>query len=181
MVTKSDLPAFEKYFVPTIAALKASGGSATIEELEEQVAEAMKLPEDVLAVPHGDGPQTQFQYELAWVRTYLKKAGAAENSERGVWRISPQGAAMSDVEIRAIPQKVRVAGQERRRKEAKEKIAQSGQPNFADTVGIEDAADLTWKEQLLEILLKMPPAGFERLCQRILRESGFIKVALRVF
>ena len=38
------------------------------------------------------------------------------------------------------------------------------------------AFELPWQDRLLECLLKMTPAAFERLCQRILRESGFIKV-----
>ena len=69
--------------MPLVAVLKARVGSATIEELEEGVAAEMKLSEDVRSVLHGDGPRTQFDYELAWVRTYLKRVGAAENSERG--------------------------------------------------------------------------------------------------
>ena len=84
MVTKSDLPAFSDYFWPTIEAMKANGGSTTIEEMEEDVATRMALSEELRAIPHGDGPRTQFQYMLAWVRTFLKKARAAENSERGV-------------------------------------------------------------------------------------------------
>jgi hypothetical protein len=43
-------------------------------------------------------------------------------------------------------------------------------------VEVGEAAELTWKEKLLDLLLALPAAGFERLCQRILRESGFIKV-----
>ena len=38
------------------------------------------------------------------------------------------------------------------------------------------AFELPWQDRLLECLLKMKPSAFERLCQRILRESGFIKV-----
>ena len=34
----------------------------------------------------------------------------------------------------------------------------------------------SWEEQLLEIVKNIPPAAFERLCQRLLRESGFIQV-----
>src|SRR5258708_40147364 len=108
MATKSDLPSFEEYFVPIVMTLKSRGGSATIEEIEEGVASAMNLSEDVRAVLHGEGPQTQFSYELAWVRTYLKKVGAAENSERGVWRLTPAGLSMSDAEIASIPRKVRI-------------------------------------------------------------------------
>lgn len=33
-----------------------------------------------------------------------------------------------------------------------------------------------WKDQLIAELLKLEPAAFERLCQRLLRESGFTRV-----
>jgi hypothetical protein len=46
----SDLPSFDQYFAPAVASLKKRGGSATIEELEEDVAELLKLSDDVLAV-----------------------------------------------------------------------------------------------------------------------------------
>jgi restriction system protein len=36
--------------------------------------------------------------------------------------------------------------------------------------------ELTWKDNLLSILLELPPGSFERLTQRLLRESGFIQV-----
>jgi restriction system protein len=34
----------------------------------------------------------------------------------------------------------------------------------------------TWQEELLNVLKSMPAAAFERLCQRVLRESGFTQV-----
>ena len=85
----------------------------TIEEMEEAVAGAIGLPDDLRAVPHGEGPGLQFDYELAWVRTYLKKVGALENSERGVWRLTPAGAAMSDADIASVPKRVSDLGQAR--------------------------------------------------------------------
>lgn len=33
-----------------------------------------------------------------------------------------------------------------------------------------------WRDVLLDALLAIPPSRFERLCQRLLRESGFTKV-----
>ncbi|MCE9501930.1 MAG: restriction endonuclease [Leptospira sp.] len=36
--------------------------------------------------------------------------------------------------------------------------------------------ELRWQDEVLHALRTMPPDGFERLCQRILRESGFIQV-----
>jgi restriction system protein len=169
MATEHDLPSFDSYFPPAVAALKARGGSATIEELEEGVAEVMALPDELLLVPHGDGPRTQFQYELAWVRTYGKKVGVFENSERGVWRLTPAGAAMTEQELRAVPK--RAAAEMRLRREEVESAELEGEQE-------KDAGDSSWKERLLEVLLQMNPDAFERLCQRILRESGFTKVEI---
>jgi restriction system protein len=38
------------------------------------------------------------------------------------------------------------------------------------------AFEIPWQDRLLECLLKMKPPAFERLCQKILKDSGFIKV-----
>ncbi len=35
-----------------------------------------------------------------------------------------------------------------------------------------------YRSQLINTLLKLPPSGFERLAQRILRESGFVQVVV---
>ena len=35
---------------------------------------------------------------------------------------------------------------------------------------------IEWQEELLDHILRMSPSGFERLVQRLLRESGFIQV-----
>jgi restriction system protein len=162
MPNKSDLPSFEKYFPPTVQAMKQRGGSATIEELEEDVAKIMTLPEAILSVPHKTGTRSQFQYELAWVRTYLKKAGLAENSDRGVWTLTDAGEKITDKELLLVPKKVRWL----RKPKGQETQA------LLDTEAIEP----DWQEQVLAALAEMKPDAFERLCQRILRESGFTRV-----
>jgi restriction system protein len=169
MATKHDLPAFIEYFAPTVAALKTRGGSATIEELEEDVAATLGLTDEILAVPHWDGSRSQFQYELAWMRTYLKKVGALENSERGVWRLTPIGAKMTEIDLRDTPRRVRA---ETRR----QRVPNAGE--IADVVVSEDGEDseIFWKERLFGAVMEMTPAAFERRCQRLLRESGFTKV-----
>lgn len=155
-----------------VCALKARGGSATIEELEQDVSEALQLADDILAVPHGDSARSQFQYELAWVRTYLKKVGAVENSERGVWSLTPIGAAMTEIELRDVPRRVRA--DTRRSRQADEAVDDLAEP-IAGEDSIEEA-EIFWKERLIDELLKISPDAFERLCQRLLRESGFTKV-----
>jgi restriction system protein len=167
-------PSFHTFFVPIVRALRASGGSATIEELEEAVATAAHLSEDERNQLHGDGPRTEFSYRLAWARTYLKKGGALENSERGVWRLTPAGYEMSDAQINAIKHQV----QQQNRDARAAAIAQAEFDSDPEADGDDDVEDLSlsWKERLLETLLAIEPSGFERLCQRILRESGFVKV-----
>lgn len=41
---------------------------------------------------------------------------------------------------------------------------------------LQEAAQEDWKDQLLSVLLQLEPSAFERLCQRLLRESGFTRV-----
>jgi len=164
-------PSFHTFFVPIVQSLKARGGSATINELEEAVANAVNLAEEQRSQLHGDGPRTEFSYRLAWARTYLKKGGALDNSQQGVWHLTPAGYKMSDAEIRDIKNQVR-----RQNREARVLAAAQTEPAENDEEeDIEDTA-LSWKEHLLETLLTLEPSAFERLCQRILRESGFVKV-----
>jgi restriction system protein len=50
------------------------------------------------------------------------------------------------------------------RKEKQETVAEVEEPN----------KKVEWQEELLDIILNMPPSAFERLVQRLLRESGFV-------
>lgn len=167
------LPQLSKYFEPAADALKARGGSATIEEMEEDVADRLKLSDEARAIPHGETGRTQFQYELAWVRTYLKWDGAADNSGRGVWHLTPRGQTMSRADLDGLWKRV-VAEQRARRKR------KDGEPLNEDEElsASEEIIERSWKEQLLDVLLAMDPTAFERLCQRLLRESGFVKVEI---
>lgn len=55
---------------PTLQAAKALGGSASIAELDAAVIEAEQFSSEQQDMLHGDGPQTEIQYRLAWARTY---------------------------------------------------------------------------------------------------------------
>jgi restriction system protein len=71
---------------PLLRALRALGGSGSVEEIYDKVVELERLPEDVLSQLHDPekSTQTEVAYRLAWARTYLKKYGFLENSTRGV-------------------------------------------------------------------------------------------------
>jgi restriction system protein len=161
---KSSLPKFDELMIPTLRALKALGGSASNEELHDWVADDLQLPADVRDLPHGDESMTELRYRLHWARSYLKAVGAINNSERGVWTLTDAGERVTPDDIAAIKKSVRTKRYELRK---------SRQASVSDD---EPDDGLDWTEQLLSTLKAMKPDAFERLCQRILRESGFVKV-----
>ena len=59
------VPQFYEFHWPIICALREMGGSASIAEMVDRVATDMKLSDDVLAVPHGDGSQSEVEYRIA--------------------------------------------------------------------------------------------------------------------
>lgn len=153
---------------PTILAIREKGGSASIEEIEDGVSRLMNLSEEVLAAPHTQGSRTEFQYRLAWVRTYLKKIGAINNSARAVWSLTDVGDRLTEAEARDVFRRVTA---EARASEESDDAATEVQ---GASVAIAD--DATWVDRVLEVVGTISPDAFERLSQRLLRESGFTKV-----
>jgi restriction system protein len=164
------VPKYNEFYWPVVRALRETGDSASIAEMYERVVADMHLSEDVLAVPHGDGTTSEVEYRLAWARTYLKKVGAIDNSERGVWALTIKGRAFTEKDAADVVKQVR------------SQFREQGQQEVVSADDIEvkaDQAEIGWKESLLSVLKSMSPAGFERLSQRILRESGFTKVEVQ--
>jgi len=171
---RSAIPKYHEFHWPVICALKEMGGSASIAELNERVASDMNLPEAILAVPHGDGAMSEVEYRLAWARTYLKKVGAIDNSSRGVWALTPKGREFEKEDAAQVTRAVRLASVARRKeKDTSSALAAEAEPESADQ---EASGELDWKERLLRVLKTMPSDAFERLSQRVLRESGFVRV-----
>ncbi|MBI5775222.1 MAG: restriction endonuclease [Verrucomicrobia bacterium] len=170
------VPRREQLMNPVVTALKQLGGSGSVDEINNQVIEHMKLPEDTLTVLHDpqNSNQTELQYELAWARTYLKRVGILVNRGRGLWALTEKADSISVVNgaeiLRTVHRQVR---QERLEKEKEKSNKSSEELPEADTP--EEA--LLWRTKLHHLLTKkLTPAAFERLIQRVLRESGFIQV-----
>lgn len=149
---------------PVIRALKILGGSGTIEEINNKIAEIENIPSEQLEILHNPekGGATEIEYRIAWARTYLKRYGVIENSSRGVWSLTEKGSKINKVDEKDV---VRVT-RENFKKNKKELSETEDEPD--DIV--------EWQEELLDVILQMSPSGFERLVQRLLRESGFVQV-----
>ena len=173
-MSQIEVPKYEDLLWPTLEALIQTGGSASNEELSNEIAQIMDLSEEVIEFIHTDGATSKVDYNAAWARTHLKYIGAVENSSRGVWSITDRGRAIkSDDEVRKLVKDIRAERQKEIQKKSKNERS-SDRDKLAE---LEDLAEQpTWEERLLSVLRSIEPAAFERLCQRVLRESGFIKV-----
>ena len=161
------LPSFDELMIPTIKALQEIGGSGTIEEINNKVYELAKISHEILKIPHGNSEGTikAIDYRLAWSRTYLKKFGLLENSTRGIWALTK-----SDIDIEHLNY-LEIVKQVRLQTKSTKTLKETEQEITEEVNNSEE-----WKEQLLKILYKITPDAFERLSQRILRESGFFQV-----
>lgn len=158
------IPTYEMMMNPALQALKELGGSATIEELYNKVVEIMGLSENQLEIIHDPdrGSHTEVEYRLAWTRSYLKKYGLLENSSRGIWALTTKGRNIDKVNPKTVTRYWR----EERKKDTSTTLEEID----------ETEKEITWQEELLKTLLSIKPDAFERLTQRLLRESGFTQV-----
>ena len=177
-VNIDDVPKELDLLNPTLAALHALGGSASKREIANRVIEDMGLSAAITQIPCERGKKsgqaermTELEYRLSFARTYLKNYGLIDNSERGVWSLTDTGRKTQHVDSKEVLDSYRrYLKQKRSRKQTKTEEAPPA----------EDPADETasWREDLLDTLQNIPPDAFERLCQRLLRESGFTEVVV---
>ncbi|MEL7013730.1 MAG: restriction endonuclease [Pseudomonadota bacterium] len=181
------LPDLPGMMLVTINALKEMGGSGTIQEIDEKVTELEGVSEEEQSLEMSNSdPRSRLNYYLAWTRTYLKRGGAIENSSRGVWALTEVGKSLTAVaEMKAIYEQVQLEERERAKRKREESKKSTTKSAVQSELGLnlEEAADEKnssieepWTERLLRVLRGLEPSAFERLAQRLLRESGFTKV-----
>jgi restriction system protein len=166
------IPKFDELFNPVLEAIKKLGGSASISELDEEVTKNLHLTDKEIAEAHNER-MTELEYRLGWARSYLKAYGLLNNSERGIWVLTAKGKDVDTVDSRQVTRFFRGL-----RKSKSSKIAVKD-PETIVSVEIAEAEAVleeTWREELMARLLELAPDTFERLCQRLLRESGFVEV-----
>lgn len=159
------IPKYDQLFNPLLQALRELGSSGSVSELEDRVASLLKLSEEEVSTIH-KGNRTRLSYNLAWARTYLKKFGLIDNSSRGVWSLTAEGQQTDHVEPDEVKRFV---------------VARNREERLAADDEAEDVMEfdeVSWEDDALEAIKSMPPGSFERLCQRLLRESGFIQVEI---
>lgn len=162
-------PQFTKYMIPLMQALREMGGSASAAEATDAVIERENVSEAELEKTLKNG-HSRVRNQIAWARMYLVYSGHIDSSARGVWRLTEKGQQedLSKVKPLELFSAARVAiGNLKPDQPTKE----AGGAIDADEKLLESEESL-----LLPVLKSLSPEGFERLCQRLLREHGFLNV-----
>jgi len=171
-MSRSKGPQFIRFFRPILEVLKETGGSGTAAEVIDHVIEKMGVPESEQEVTLKGG-QSRVRNQIQWARFYLANAGYIDSSKRGVWSLSEKGSSgdtktFDDLEVFKEVREIFI--KEKKPKESKK-------PLVGET-GDEEIEPPDHRTNLLNLIKLLPPSGFERLSQRLLRESGFQKVTV---
>ena len=137
-MSKVAMPTYDSMMNPVIQALRELGGSGTIEEINDKVAEIAGFSDEQLEVLHNPekGGMTEIDYRLAWTRTYLKKYGVLENSTRGVWALTQTGRKVEAVDEKDVIRVVR-------------ELMREAKASAEEELGEAEAAE-SWREDILE-------------------------------
>ena len=170
---KAKGPEFIRFFKPILQILKQSGGSGTTSEVIDRAIELLGIPESDQEAVLKNG-QSRVRNQVQWARFYLVRAGYLDSSRRGIWNLTEKGAqtdlsTFNAYDVFQLVQKG-VQAEKKRKKELHEPFIDENDQSSVE------APD--YKSELLALIKSLPPSGFERLCQRLLRESGFQEVVV---
>ena len=163
---------------PVLQAVHALGGSGTNLEIHDQVVSNLRLTDEQVAKPikPGTSGPTQLAHRLGWARSDLKSVGLLINSTRGVWSLTETGTSTNEVDGNEVRRVVNETLKQEKLKQSDEESTDVHDDDEDLTKVEESASDAKWRDSLYAVLKEMDPTAFERLCQRILRESGFEQV-----
>lgn len=162
------IPSRTELMNPILQSLRELGGSASIDELLRQVIQALDLLPEVVNAGRLDGTRNDLAYQLAWARSYLKKLGLIDNSQRGIWSLTKKGQETEVLDPKDAAS-ITWGNASSDRTEARLPL----EDGFND---ITNESSPNWRSQLIKLLQELEPGAFERVCQRMLRESGFTEV-----
>ena len=163
---------YDELFNPVLQALHKLGGSGTNNEIEEAVIELLGLTDNEVEDIHR-GNTSKLSYRSAWARNYLKRLGFIENSGRALWALTSEGLKTQKIDKEEAKKIVKNLSGVKKEKPSKNEQKSEAIHAVEES---EELNELSWEEELIEILKRMEPGAFERLSQRFLRELGFTNV-----
>jgi restriction system protein len=163
---------------PVLKAVRELGGSARPQEVYEEVAAALGLSEEQRSEVTPGGV-LRHENQVAWARHFLVRAGLLDASKRGVWTLTEKGREAGDL---SPAQALEVYKTARRRIAEESSEGRGPDPGESEVPGPpgadEPALPADHRERVIDVLQRLAPSGFERFCQRLLREAGFQNVVV---
>ena len=160
---------FIKYFKPIVEIIDELGGSAKPSEVIDAIFDRYDFSKDELEKKTQNG-ESIIRNRIRWARLYLAKGKVLDSTKRGVWILTPEYKKYFSKTESSYDFYIKVRKQFG-------KIGEKKKISECEAEIIEEMNDETsFKSKLLEKLMSISPKGFERLCQRLLRESGFSQV-----
>lgn len=172
----SGVPKYYEFMVPTLLALIDLGGSAAVEEINDRLIDAMRLNPQQLDIRYPTSGALVVPDRMSWARSYLRIAGLLASGGKGIWLLTEAGrnaASLNPSQVKKIVADASKASAAARDAKAAADASHAEAPAYSE----EDPTEQPdWRDQLLDTLRFIEPSAFERLCQRLLRASGFVKV-----
>lgn len=173
------IPKYNELFGAFLRALQ-DGEVHTLQEVKTHVAKEKQLTETDLAEMLPSGKQSMFSNRLSWARAYLKKAGLIDSPVRAKFvltdegkKVLPQADEIDNEFLMQYPSFVRFITHTeidgfntvslREKEESPEEI-------------LEDAfkqINATLASDLMDEVMKLEPAGFEKLVVKLLLKMGY--------
>lgn len=166
-------PKFTRFFPAIVRSLKEMGGSASTSEAIDRSIELLGISEDEQNAELASG-SSRVRNQAQWARLYMVRGGILDASSRGIWQLTEKGSNVDEsFDWRSLFREVQQEfSDERRKRQASEEDTQDD----ADS----EIPIIDYRFHALQIVRSISPSGFERLCQRLLRESGFETVTVTV-
>lgn len=162
---------FVKWMGPLLDALRDLGDSATPQEASDYIAQAQAVSDEKREQLLDSGAP-RFHNQVCWARQYLVWEGLIGSAQRGIWTLTDKGRQthLTVKESSDIFRKwVSIHAERRKAKKQNDK-------NDVESSSVDSSDEDEDDNELLSLLQKMTPNGFERFSKFLLRVYGFERV-----
>ena len=168
---KTKGPQFLRFCIPIVDTLKELGGSGQAKEITDTVLDRLEISESEQSQTLKNG-SSRVRNQVSWARFYLTKADLVDSSKRGVWALTEKGRTISLTSEMVVRLFKEVHANFPTKIEKPSELDE--EPETPPPV--ESGDSRLNPPTILNVLKSLTPDGFERIAQRLLRESGFERV-----
>lgn len=156
-----------RMYAPLLEELKRIGGAGTPKEVIPAVIDCFTFSDSELLETTKSGA-LKVENEVRWAVAYLKEFGFLKPDTPGVWNLTEEGW--------NVPMSIELGRSLRKDWQKNKKKNASSAEIVEDLDDPEDLPDE--RKSVLQVLQELPPEGFERFCQQLLRHVGFQAVVV---